>query len=292
MSQVNTERANALAQFLKMAPHEAARLSRRVEACETQTQRDLCNTRKRRIRIEGHESLPDAHAFVVALPFSRRSLLLIHGLCQQGRRVCVLRTPLAVRFLEEYSQANACLQFLSPIEMMRATAEANDTTAFVTFPDHTLGAANTNVAASMFGETFLFHALESLLLRKHGLPLFAFDGERITQYIDADDNGLDAMIAREIAWLAQSMEKAARQHPAELFSWEYLSRKSSRSVLGRCTLHLEVLKGFLRSWIACEPHRAATLAPLLAEIGVKGGKLVSDFSRPSATTLLGRAHAD
>ncbi len=188
---------------------------------------------------------------VIGLAFSRRSLLWLQKFSlASARPLLILHTELSESHFREHARCYGPLQLLTPIEMIRHQSNLGVDRVFVTFPDHTVGNGNTNVQAPMFGESMLFHALESLLARKHHANMYCFYGDRLSRWVpESAPAGIgEICLIAEAAWLAANIEFTISSAPEEYFGWGQIERKSMRRSQDLRRMRLDVLKGFLRAW--------------------------------------------
>ncbi|HVI26312.1 MAG TPA: hypothetical protein VM576_08985 [Xanthomonadaceae bacterium] len=269
--------AENIARLLGLAPVEAARLAADAERNRLAFDRSLRRgTRwwvRRRARAARSVPLPrDCGPAVVALPFSRAGLAwLRHLSLVHDGPLRVLRTELSEPHLRDHARRYGPLQLSTPIELIRCPQASRHNAVLVTFPDHTVGAADVNVPVPWFGEPMLFQTLESLLMRKHAAALFRGDGQRLERWTPMPSAGADAErdLRDEAAWLAEGAERAMAEAPAEYFGWHRVGRKCPRRLDRQHRLRTGALTGFLRSWACSVRDDAQELLAMVAL--VEGG---------------------
>lgn len=245
--------ADAVARLLGVTPDVAAALAALAEAARREMPRALRRaSRWQDARATAAVVAPERGVpAVVALPFARRPLLwLVRWSRAQRRPLRILRTELSEGFFRENARRCASFTLAGTLELIREPAA--DDAVFVTFPDHTVGAGNTNVAVPMFGDTLLFQVLESLLVRKHSAALYRWNGFGLDRWQAQAALALrdEQRLVAEAGWLAQGVEQTIRAAPAEYFGWSAVLHKCPRRRLRIDGVRLDVLKGFLRGWAA------------------------------------------
>lgn len=268
----------AVSRFLRVEPAEAEAVAARAIVARAQLKRSLRQQAgSRRLRMSGVLPARTEAPVVAALTFSRGSLLWLQRLSLvSARPLRILRTELSEPYFRDHARYHGPLELLTPIEMIRHRSQRGTGLVFITFPDHTVGNGNTNVQVPLFGENMLFQTLESLLARKHAAGLYRFDGECLERWIsgpDPVDGGEQSLIA-EATWLAAAIERTIAAAPADYFGWDRIGRKCPRRMQSMHRMRLEVLTGFLRSWVSQTHAGAEFLVEILALVERDGPGLV------------------
>lgn len=221
---------------------------------------------------------------ILALTFTRRSLLALQRISHcDGIVVNVLKTDVTEKYFKNYLTYYGKINLLTQSEIVTYKNNNCTRSMFVTFPDHTVGTANTNLAASMFGEHFLFQMIESWLSRKHAANIFMFDGESFYKHETSrgEVSDMSADIMGEIQWIAKGVEKAVNSAPEEYYAWSEIARKLCSNVEHRSRAQVNVLKGALHTWITEAPRYETRLLELLDLIDTEATSMVDNIARPT-----------